>query len=62
MAIPLVPQILRNHLSELAEQNQRIDGRGQWESREINLQTNVLPNAEGSAMAVSYTHLRAHET
>ena len=50
MAIPLVPQLLRNHLSELAEQNQRIDGRGQWESREINLQTNVLPNAEGSAM------------
>ena len=50
MAIPLVPQLLRNHLSELAEQNQRIDGRGQWESREIDLQTNVLPNAEGSAM------------
>ena len=50
MAIPLVPQLLRNHLAELAQQNQRIDSRGQWESRDINLQTNVLPNAEGSAI------------
>ena len=50
MAIPLVPQLLRAHLAELAEQNHRMDGRGQWESREIELQTNVLPNAEGSAM------------
>ena len=50
MAIPLVPQLLRNHLTELAQQNQRIDSRGQWESRDIDLQTNVLPNAEGSAI------------
>ena len=50
MAIPLVPQLLRNHLAELAQQNQRIDSRGQWESRDLNLQTNVLPNAEGSAI------------
>ena len=50
MAIPLVPQLLRNHLTELAQQNQRIDSRGQWESRDINPQTNVLPNAEGSAI------------
>ena len=50
MAIPLVPQLLRNHLAELAQQNQRIDSRGQWESRDIDLQTNVLPNAEGSAI------------
>ena len=50
MAIPLVPQLLRNHLAELAQQNQRMDSRGQWESRDINLQTNVLPNAEGSAI------------
>ena len=50
MSIPLVPQLLRNHLAELAEKNQRMDGRGQWESRNIELQTNVLPNAEGSAM------------
>ena len=50
MAIPLVPQLLRNHLAELAQQNQRMDSRGQWESRDIDLQTNVLPNAEGSAI------------
>ena len=50
MAIPLVPQLLRVHLAELAQQGQRMDGRDQWESRDIVLQTNVLPNAEGSAM------------
>ena len=50
MAIPLVPQLLRDHLVELAKQDQRIDGRGQWQSRDIELQTNVLPNAEGSAI------------
>ena len=50
MAIPLVPQLLRVHLAELAQQGQRMDSRDQWESRDIVLQTNVLPNAEGSAM------------
>ena len=49
MAIPLVPQLLRAHLAELAENDQRHDGRVRWESRDIDLEINVLQNAEGSA-------------
>lgn len=47
--VALVPSLLRQELANLAEQDQRIDGRGQFESRQITLETNCLYNAEGSA-------------
>jgi exosome complex component RRP42 len=49
MSIPLVPQLLRSHLIELAENDQRLDGRGQWDGREVQLEVGILGNAEGSA-------------
>ena len=47
--VELVPSLLRQELEALAANDQRIDGRGRWESREIKLETNCLYNAEGSA-------------
>ena len=49
MAIPLVPKLLRAHLAELAENDERHDGRGRWEARDTELEIGVLPRAEGSA-------------
>ena len=49
MSIPLVPELLRKHLADLAESDLRIDGRGRFESREISLEVGILPRAEGSA-------------
>ena len=49
MSIPLVPQLLRSHLVELAENDQRLDGRRQWDGREVQLEIGILGNAEGSA-------------
>ena len=49
MAQPLVPELLRDHLRDLAERDGRIDGRAQWEGRELSLEVGVLDRAEGSA-------------
>lgn len=49
MSIPLVPQLLRSHLKELADNGQRLDGRTQHQGRDVELEVNVLGNAEGSA-------------
>ena len=49
MTIPLVPNLLRAHLSELAENDSRIDGRERWQGRETKVEVGVLPRAEGSA-------------
>ena len=49
MTIPIVPKLLRAHLSELAGKNARIDGRSQWEGRKLVVEHSVLPRAEGSA-------------
>ena len=49
MSIPLVPELLRKHLADLAEADMRIDGRGRFESRAISLEGGILPRAEGSA-------------
>jgi exosome complex component RRP42 len=49
MANPLVPGLLRDHLSDLADRDERVDGRGQWDGRELTIEVNPLPNAEGSA-------------
>ena len=45
----LVPQLLRDHLRKLADEDQRIDGRSQYQGREPVLETGILENAEGSA-------------
>ncbi|MDP6741462.1 MAG: hypothetical protein QF544_00145 [Candidatus Thalassarchaeaceae archaeon] len=49
MSQPLVPTLLREHLSELAARDERADGRGQWESRDLSVEVGVLERAEGSA-------------
>ena len=49
MTIPIVPKLLRAHLSDLAANNARIDGRSQWEGRNLEDEHSVLPRAEGSA-------------
>ena len=49
MSIPLVPELLRKHLADLAESDMRIDGRSRLESRAISLEVGILPRAEGSA-------------
>ncbi|MFO7676808.1 MAG: exosome complex protein Rrp42 [Thermoplasmatota archaeon] len=45
----VVPNIKRDFLCKLAEQGKRIDGRGFNEFRKIEIQTNVVSKAEGSA-------------
>ena len=49
MSAPIVPNLLRDHLSDLAMNDARLDGRGQYEGREIKLETGILPRAEGCA-------------
>ena len=49
MSIPLVPQLLRSHLRELADNDQRLDSRAQFEGRDIDVEVGILANAEGSA-------------
>ena len=49
MTIPIVPKLLRAHLSDLAANNARIEGRAQWEGRNLEVEHSVLPRAEGSA-------------
>ncbi|MFL2974877.1 MAG: RNA-binding protein [Candidatus Thalassarchaeaceae archaeon] len=49
MTIPIVPKLLRAHLSELAVNDARIDGRSQWGGRNLEIAHSVLPRAEGSA-------------
>ena len=49
MTIPIVPSLLRDHLSDLAGRDARIDGRGRWEGRDLEVEHSILPRAEGSA-------------
>ena len=35
--VELVPALLRQELARLAADDQRLDGRGRWESREVSL-------------------------
>ena len=50
--VELVPSLLRQELDRLAADNQRIDGRGQFDGREVHLEVDCLYNAEGSAKVV----------
>ena len=52
MAAPPVPELLRAHLHELAKNDERLDGRGRFEGREVQIETGVLERAEGSARVV----------
>ena len=38
MSIPLVPQLLRSHLRELADNDQRLDSRAQFEGRDVEIE------------------------
>lgn len=49
MAIPIVPQLLRDHVASLAAEDKRLDGRGRWEGRKVVITPDCLYNAEGSA-------------
>ena len=40
MSIPLVPNLLRAHLAELAAEDKRHDGRGRFEGRDVELEIN----------------------
>ncbi|MDP6865564.1 MAG: hypothetical protein QGG62_01360, partial [Candidatus Poseidoniaceae archaeon] len=50
--VELVPSLLRQELNRLAEDGQRIDGRGQFDGRDVHLEVDCLYNAEGSAKVV----------
>ena len=50
--VEIVPRLLRDQLKELALNDSRIDGRKRFERRDIELEINVLGNAEGSAKVV----------
>lgn len=52
MAKQVVPQLLRQHLKILAENGDRIDGRAQWQGREVDIEVDCLYNADGSAKVV----------
>ena len=49
MSVPLVPNLLRAHLSDLALNDSRLDDRSQWDGRDVKLETGILARAEGSA-------------
>jgi len=50
--VEIVPRLLKDQLLKLAEKNDRIDGREQYQRRNVDLEVNVLTNAEGSAKVV----------
>ena len=50
--VEIVPRLLKDQLQKLAEENNRIDGREKNQRRDVNLEVNVLTNAEGSAKVV----------
>ena len=50
--VEIVPRLLKDQLLKLAETNNRIDGREKNQRRDVNLEVNVLTNAEGSAKVV----------
>ena len=46
--VQLVPALLRQELARLAEEGNRIDGRGQWESRDVSLETCLLYTSDAA--------------
>ncbi len=49
MAAPVIPALLRDHVRRLADEDQRLGNRGQWEARDLDLTNDVILRAEGSA-------------
>lgn len=49
MMSEVVPSIKRKHIIDLAESGKRIDGRGLTDIRKVEIKTNILDKAEGSA-------------
>ena len=47
--MPIVPLIKRDYISKLASEGKRIDGRKFDEFRKIEIKTNIVNKAEGSA-------------
>lgn len=45
----VVPSLKKRHIIELAESGKRIDGRGLTDMRKLEIKTNILDKAEGSA-------------
>ncbi len=46
----IIPEIKKEHILELLEQNKRIDGRGFNNYRDISIETGLIEKAEGSAL------------
>ncbi len=46
----VTPEIIRDNLTNLVNNNQRVDGRELDEYRDISIETGVIPKAEGSAL------------
>ena len=42
MSIPLVPNLLRAHLAELAAEDKRHDGSGQFQGRDVELELSLI--------------------
>lgn len=49
MKMEVMASIMRDHIIELLKEGKRIDGRGLEDYREIEIRTNVIEKAEGSA-------------
>ncbi len=45
----VVDQLKKNQIIELLEQGKRVDGRGHDEARDVSIQTDAIPKANGSA-------------
>jgi exosome complex component RRP42 len=55
---PVVPQIVRNSVTNLVNNGERVDGRGFDQYRDISLETGVISKAEGSArVKIGKTHI-----
>ncbi len=48
MSVPIVPSLLRENLAALAADDARLDGRKRYQGRDIEIEVDCLPNAEGS--------------
>ena len=48
-SVSVIDQLKRTQILELLEQGKRVDGRALDESREISIEINAIPKANGSA-------------
>ena len=50
----VIDELKRNQILELLEQGKRVDGRALDEAREVSIETNAIPKANGSAIVQQY--------